>query len=301
MFLTVYGPGLALRGPLGSMLKAVEGMKIEQDTMLKCYVCLIGSFALSILASFFLVMTPKAAYISTSFFALQAYGWYHYTLRIYNRFKFDAVQVGNFEDDDHKDPAPSSSFDPKKNPTPVKKDSTHTLMGVNFSNYFGPSSAGNTQNASKTKNELDKEGCDDKQILYAKAKKLSMEGFLLKKGMTYSSLMPDSWKRKYFVLKEFELRFYNSKADYLSDSNNAGRARPIDLSGMAFNSFIDKDGNMKMTLEPILDDDNRRRWTFMCDDEDEFEEWKKILGEVCDAANFIDECEASEEKYQVIK
>lgn len=94
MFLTVYAPGLALRGPVGSMNRAVIGMKIEQDTMLQCYVCLIISFAFSIMSSFWLVMKTEAAWTSTVIFLLQSLGWYHYTLRIYNRFKFDAVEVG---------------------------------------------------------------------------------------------------------------------------------------------------------------------------------------------------------------
>ena len=102
MFLTVYGPGLALRGPLGSMSRAVDGMKIEQSSMLNSYVWLIITFALSILASFWLVMKLEAAIVSSILFCIQAGGWYHYTLRIYNRFKFDAVDAGTFDDENEK-------------------------------------------------------------------------------------------------------------------------------------------------------------------------------------------------------
>jgi hypothetical protein len=94
MFLTVYAPSLALRGPLGSLTKAVEGLKLEQYTIIQCFVFLLVSFAVNILCSFWLVMRPAAAWASTTIFCVQAMGWYHHTMRIYNRFKFDAVDVG---------------------------------------------------------------------------------------------------------------------------------------------------------------------------------------------------------------
>ena len=97
MFITIYAPGLALRGPSGSMARAIEGMKVEQETMLYLYSALIAVFATYIFASFWLVMTDAAAWVLTFTFAVQAYGWYYFTLRIYNRFKFDAVDAGSFD------------------------------------------------------------------------------------------------------------------------------------------------------------------------------------------------------------
>ena len=46
VYCTVYGAGLALRGPLGSMVKAVDGMVAEQHAILCSFIICLFSFAM---------------------------------------------------------------------------------------------------------------------------------------------------------------------------------------------------------------------------------------------------------------
>ena len=101
MTISVYGGGLALRGPIGSLSKAVDGMKEEQTTILYFYVASVCCFALSTLSSFFLVMRTMPAILTTIIFSIQVCAWYYYCLRIYNRFKYDPIQM-KFDTDKRK-------------------------------------------------------------------------------------------------------------------------------------------------------------------------------------------------------
>ncbi len=86
-FISVFGPGLALRGPEGSMVRDVEGMYQEQKMILSTYIIMIVSFALSIIGMFWIVMTDAAAVICICLFMFMAFYWYYCCIRIYNRFK----------------------------------------------------------------------------------------------------------------------------------------------------------------------------------------------------------------------
>ena len=46
IFISVFGQGLALRGPVGSMVRAVEGMVVEQQQVLVSFVIAMFFFAL---------------------------------------------------------------------------------------------------------------------------------------------------------------------------------------------------------------------------------------------------------------
>lgn len=96
IFLTVFGPGLALRGPIGSMTRAVDGMNHEQDATLYSFIGLVVSLGVSMIASFWSWMTEGTAAFLTFTFAIQVFFWYQHSIRIYNRFKYDAIDVTHF-------------------------------------------------------------------------------------------------------------------------------------------------------------------------------------------------------------
>lgn len=90
VFINVYGQGIALRGPIGSMVKAINGMIIEQKQTLTFFVWSIIFFTMQTCGMFFIVMETASA-IACSLIILIGIGiTYHYTLRIYNRFYWDA-------------------------------------------------------------------------------------------------------------------------------------------------------------------------------------------------------------------
>ncbi len=55
MLLQVMGPGLALNGPIGSMARAAEGMKAEQEQIIYAFTVMIAAFAVSTVLSFWTV------------------------------------------------------------------------------------------------------------------------------------------------------------------------------------------------------------------------------------------------------
>jgi hypothetical protein len=70
-----------------SMVRAVEGMVKEKDTIFIAFFVSVAVFQLAALACCFVVMTNKAAWTCSVIFIIGLYYWYFYCLRIYNRFK----------------------------------------------------------------------------------------------------------------------------------------------------------------------------------------------------------------------
>ena len=95
IFITVYGQGMAIRGPRGSMVRTIDGMVEEQHHVTFAFVLLIFVFVvLQQVGMFFVVMDVAFAIISSVFMVLSLGITYHYGLRIYNRFYWDKNKTG---------------------------------------------------------------------------------------------------------------------------------------------------------------------------------------------------------------
>lgn len=109
----VYALGLALRGPLGSMVIAVDGIINEQYGIVLSFVLTIVSFALATIAYFWVVETTIIASFSTCIMLIGMLYWYYYCTRIINRFQWtDERIVWDVDDDEDRamhQHAPSSS------------------------------------------------------------------------------------------------------------------------------------------------------------------------------------------------
>lgn len=90
--ITVYGPGLALRGPIGSMKKAVDGMYYEQRLILFSTVAAIFCLSMELLTIFVIEMYIEEAWVCSIFFITAMFFWYNACLRIYNNFKIPEMQ-----------------------------------------------------------------------------------------------------------------------------------------------------------------------------------------------------------------
>jgi MFS family permease len=99
-FANMYGSELALRGPAGSMVRAVDGMVKEKDAIFVSLLMTVVLYQFIALCCGFFVMYDNAAYVSTVILAVGSYYWYTYCLRIYNRFKIHHVQFAWKEVDD---------------------------------------------------------------------------------------------------------------------------------------------------------------------------------------------------------
>ena len=203
MFLSVFGPGLALRGPEGSMVRAVKGMEIEQSSVLAAYVGTLISFAVMTMASFWLVMTQEAAAVSTAFLGVFAYFWWYYCLRIYNRFLFVPVNSEEWSGDEQ---------------TPTAKLGRRQPEKQSASSWFGG------QKKSKNENTNDEDNNKKMQLINIEKeiKNINMEGFMTKKGASAGPL-GDSFKRRYFKLTGSELRYYESHQDCKDEKSKKNR------------------------------------------------------------------------------
>lgn len=87
VFINIFGHGLALRGPGGSMVRAIAGMVEEQYQILASFLLCIVFYSLMVIGMFFQVMDGTLAPICVTLLVVCLYVSYHYTLRIYNRFQ----------------------------------------------------------------------------------------------------------------------------------------------------------------------------------------------------------------------
>jgi hypothetical protein len=92
MILQVFGPGLALHGPLGSMARAAEGLRAEQEQIIMSFIFMILNFAGSTVWVFWCVMSiPQALCCTVLFFAVGTQTYY-YCERIYLRFYWNKTE-----------------------------------------------------------------------------------------------------------------------------------------------------------------------------------------------------------------
>eukprot|EP00601_Ochromonadales_sp_CCMP2298_P033156 CAMPEP_0173353994 /NCGR_PEP_ID=MMETSP1144-20121109/16934_1 /TAXON_ID=483371 /ORGANISM="non described non described, Strain CCMP2298" /LENGTH=244 /DNA_ID=CAMNT_0014302485 /DNA_START=173 /DNA_END=904 /DNA_ORIENTATION=+ len=100
MLMQVLGPGLALNGPIGSVARATEGMRIEQKQIIVSFVAMMLTFAVSTVLSFWVVMSFAGALSSTACFVVASYYWWKYCERIWLRFYWDESAEGGWKDAD---------------------------------------------------------------------------------------------------------------------------------------------------------------------------------------------------------
>jgi hypothetical protein len=77
-----------------SMVRAVEGMVQEKDSIFLAFFLSVVLFQSASLACCFVVMNHNAAWTSVAIFLIGLWYWYKYCLRIYNRFKVCLEQEG---------------------------------------------------------------------------------------------------------------------------------------------------------------------------------------------------------------
>lgn len=88
VYAAVFGEGLALRGPPGSMVRAVDGMVYEQQQVILTFSINIFALGVSTISTYYVIMDIWGAHVCTAITVVAMYFWYAYCLRIYNRFKF---------------------------------------------------------------------------------------------------------------------------------------------------------------------------------------------------------------------
>ncbi len=96
---SMLGPGLALRGPDGSMHRAVDGLMLEYRLTFLFFTAGLVAFHVSALLFAWLEFSWPVALAMTLALLMFIYGMYRYWLRIYTRFALssDRMITGKFE------------------------------------------------------------------------------------------------------------------------------------------------------------------------------------------------------------
>jgi hypothetical protein len=90
---SAYGEGCALRGPLGSMVKCVEGMIIEQHAIVGAFSIGAFFFVLQTATMYIIMMDKEIGFICFAITILGGWVTRCYALRIYNKFQFLDTKV----------------------------------------------------------------------------------------------------------------------------------------------------------------------------------------------------------------
>lgn len=274
-FINIFGPGLALRGPAGSMVRAVEGMVKEKDSIFLAFFLSIVLFQLANLACCFVVMNTNAAWVSMVIFLFGFWYWYKYCIRIYNRFKLEDTGFA-WNDDNNKNKKSSGitrifstdpSYDDKNKENdnnssgrnqyaPKRRTIVQKLLGTNRTNKDLTTPLVEENNSSNIFNQNN-----------------YMEGYLTKKGDNNGVMFSDVWTRRYFVLQDKNLYYYKTREDFQFDPNKSIKNRPIDLHGYSVSTFVGDSNELHLHLVPIEEDDDRRIWEFRVDTDSELDAW----------------------------
>eukprot|EP01042_Synura_sphagnicola_P008756 gene8756-11237_t len=99
LLLQVFGPGLALHGPAGSMARAAEVMLDEQRQVMVGFITMMVFFALSTVMCFWTAMDFVSACICTGVFVVAVRQWLYYWRRVYFKLYWDKSRAKRmFED-----------------------------------------------------------------------------------------------------------------------------------------------------------------------------------------------------------
>eukprot|EP01038_Epipyxis_sp_PR26KG_P014343 gene14343-19236_t len=277
VLIVVYGQGLALRGPVGSMVSAIEGMVIEQKQILLAFVLGIVSFVLSVIGMYFIVMDIFNAIASSVIATIGIIYTYHVSLRIYNRFKYTTDTDWNDEkkssdadnddmDSDYKQPTPSASVDKSNQNDPSMSGHIKSMFRGNSKNKGFDNTTQSVDH--KTSSEL-LTSVSSGTTTASNQTDPFVGGYLTVKT---SKAFLDPWERRYIVIRKSNIYFYQDKRAHQLEPSKPINKRPIDMEGYSLVA-----GSMEppfaITLVPIDPDDIRKAWKFRCDTSSEFSEW----------------------------
>jgi len=245
VLLTVFGSGLAIIGPLGSMARSAKGLQMEQEHVIISFIAMMLSFALSTVLVFWVIMDYPPAFICTSTFLVSAYMWYSTCERMYLRFYWNKEdsgwqrrnnegddddiddddepklpEIGNTEADTVELSATATSKDKKKTSfftTLKKRVGINSVTTYNTDNATGSGSLPSELGSGTGKKSVMTEG-------YLSIKRESESAGQVQENST-------KWKRQYFVLfRNGCLYTYRTRLDYRNDPSSPKYTRPIKIS-----------------------------------------------------------------------
>jgi hypothetical protein len=322
IYLQVYGQGLSIHGPIGeqlrtstvntlvmcvlagSMARAVEGMRDETRQVFIVYIVTVFSFAISMISSFWTVMTVRAAAICSAFFLFISYQWWRYCLRIYNKFYVKRLFFLGMDD---------TTGDAERDPTKRPRDLIQQIQGDSAQSSSTPGTTSvlgrlrgmfgaDTKESSTRDLEKGKEAPLSAPISNRDQhnhgtehwEAVHMQGYLSinesekvtrKKGGFGggSAEISESWVRRYFVVTlEGEMFMYKNKFHFHEEPDMPLRSRPIRLCDYDIRHESSRDDKLRMELYYLVlehkdRDEGIRPLKFKCDSAEECSQWIGML------------------------
>ena len=305
----IYTIGLALRGPLGSMKKAIDGMYVEQKETLAGVVLSIVLFSVELCIIFALEMYEIEAAVCSAMFAFSMlFISARSCIRIYNRFKYVKFENADSEaewDDPNTKLTMKGEYTPP-NVTELRKEiysgGNETSTKSNHNTVeLGSVSDNKSVASTKTRKTYRIDGNQGNSKLSAKDIILAnnsekpkhmvyLEGYLTLQVKDNSWFGSNNWERKYFVLIDTALWYYSDKYAYEKASNKPCIFRPIQvpyyLCNYNANSYkppyeFELHPNDAMIIGNSGDRLSYKRWSFRCDTIEELKNWIEVFNKSC--------------------
>lgn len=275
-FINIFGPGLALRGPAGSMVRAVEGMVKEKDSIFLAFFLSVVLFQLASLACCFVVMSHNAAWTAMVIFIVGLWYWYKYCLRIYNRFKLEDIGFAWNDENQGNKSRISRLFSTDSTWSERVESTGNSALGKN---QFAPKRRTFVQKLLGTNRPNGPQKDLTTPLVPAIDEKSGinyMEGYLTMKGESTGVLVA-SWTRRYFVLQDSDLYYYRTREDFQFDPKKPIKNRPISLDVYRLVTAVGNQGELRLNLMPVDETDDRRVWEFRVDTQSELEVWSSAF------------------------
>lgn len=316
MLLQVLGPGLALHGPVGSMARAAESMKIEQNQVIVAFTLMMVAFSVSTVLSFWAVMDAFAAFTNTVIFAIAARCWTYYGRRVYYRLHWENSESW---EEQFRDSHSSIRLDQPINPLHNKGDNDEDDTNNDNSVNQEKKSSGILSSlfSSKNKTERSRSTEDNSSVAISltpfsssnskRPDTVAMEGFMSKGNLSKTDSLKRTstkmlWERRYFVLFHNGKLFYYKSRQMFREENTPEKERPLEIANFyiaTFNSVNpdSTDRNSQHSIQSIVstattdgpifqldlvpkDDEDAIRWQFRLDTEEELDLWREALYDV---------------------
>lgn len=285
MMLQVLGPGLALNGPVGSMARATNGMRLELRQIVVAFILEVLFFAISNLLSFWVVMDFQSALAGSILTLAAVYYWAYYCERIYLRFYWKKEEEGwnaaeGADDVGGSFSEPGASFRVKREfveagsdgkqkkklksavPkwlrkfTKMNKEKARRLDRAITLSVDVINEQQQHQNLQRLQNEANllhkaADNSTEDDVLPATMKGIMVEGFLSRLINTRKS-QKEKWERNYAILNtKGYIYYYKSRNEFRNDPNDRINERPIIVSDfdVSFLNTLSAVGSVDCSLE----------------------------------------------------
>lgn len=254
-------------------VSAVNGMVVEQEQVVTAFLVTIVALAFNLVGTYGIMMDLNGALISSAITIVGLGFWYHFTLRIYNRFKF-AEQKGGFDDEEDEPFADADESSSKKGTLPGPKQKKAKAKTSSMSKFFfGRKKSSNFGYSNDSGSLRESRRSDESEGVDAPSTDVDASIFSGSLSMkSEKRFSGGAWERRFVVLKGKNANMYTSKLEFERNPLKTINKRPVSFEGFTVEGVLEDDLFM-LYLNPLDEDDERRPWEFRCDTKQELEEW----------------------------